>query len=135
MNSSLEKIARSKNRLEKSLEKGFAQIDLLREKDPDMSGKYNDKIREIEMHLEEEIDKANKVLSQVKAAEELKENRLKEADRKARTRRLIQVGAAFESGTKLQLSGEEDLNALIIFLQKTQFGEKFTAWRNGRIRE
>lgn len=59
--------------------------------------------------LDERLAKIEKKISQLKAREQRIKAELNQQERKARTRRLIQIGAIFETGFEISSTAEAEL--------------------------
>ncbi len=70
----------------------------------------------------EQIENLDLKIQQMKAKKQQLEARLKEKERKARTRRLIQVGAIFEG--YFDFIGEEEAEQYALYLQNKARSEK-----------
>ncbi|MBR4455185.1 MAG: hypothetical protein IKS32_03065 [Solobacterium sp.] len=120
-------------RLESRVNKKLAKINALQDewhsltdqKMSDQSGDYEAEITSIRNEIDSGFEELKTLMDQYKNKLELRRNREKTAERKARTHRLIQVGAAFEAGTGLLFETEAQRQELIEFLQKIQFGAHY----------
>lgn len=64
---------------------------------------------------EEKLKELDGKIEQIKARKQQVENRLKEKERKARTKRLIEVGAIFEK--YFEIKGQEEAEKIAIAMQ------------------
>ena len=81
----------------------------------------------LEERIQEKNLRAQKLMEEAKKVEaqrKLLEKRQQAEERKKRTHRLIQIGAAVESGLDMPIE-EEDIPRLIAFLKKQEANGKF----------